>query len=50
MRSPKILKLMLILPAYPILYYAWIQQIKNTWVLTFIIIKIDLKRYQRPSS
>ena len=32
MRSPKILKLMLVLPIYPVMYYAWVNVIKNTWV------------------
>ena len=32
MRSPKIMKLMLVIPMYPILYYGWVNQVKNTWV------------------
>lgn len=32
MRNPQWMKVMLLVPLYPILYYGWVNQIKNTWV------------------
>ena len=45
MRSPKFIKLMLLIPIYPVLYYAWVNQIKNSWVI--LLTMSDIKRYQR---
>jgi hypothetical protein len=32
MRTPKLIKGLIILPLYPILYYAWVERMKNSWV------------------
>jgi hypothetical protein len=41
MRNPKFMKLLLLIPIYPVLYYAWVNQIKNSWVI--FILLTDLK-------
>lgn len=38
MRNPKFIKGLFILPLYPILYYCWVEQMKNSWVICWAYI------------
>ncbi len=32
LKGPRFVKNILLISAYPLLYFSWVQQIKNTWV------------------
>jgi hypothetical protein len=42
MKGPLFMKRILVLSAYPILYYGWVQHMKNSWV-SINLYEIDLE-------